>query len=120
MKLEPTNHKTPNDEMTFGDFIIRYEHKFLRNIYTIKQIEEFDHMKNLESCNEIIKDYIMICIGLLALLKNFNRHDFINLVTEEFVKERFAGDEIQDIKNAINQKLKIFFQRHKEMFLNFI
>ena len=119
-KLEPTNPKTPDDEMTFGDFIIRYEHKFLRNIYTIKQIEEFDHMKNLESCNEIIKDYIMICIGLLALLKNFNRHDFINLVTEEFVKERFAGDEIQDIKNAINQKLKIFFQRHKEMFLNFI
>ena len=31
MKLEPTNNKTPDDEMTF------------------KQIEESDHMKNLES-----------------------------------------------------------------------
>ena len=103
MKLEPTNPKTPDDAMTFGDLIIRYEHKFLRNIYTIKQIEESDHMKNLESYYEIFKDYIMICIGLLALLNNFNRHDFINLVTEEFVKERFACDEIQDIKNAINQ-----------------
>ena len=103
MKLEPTNHKTPNDEMTFGDFIIRYEHKCLRNIYTIKQIEESDHMKNLESYYEIFKDYIMICIGLLALLHNFNRHDFINLATEEFVEERFAGNEIQDIKNTINQ-----------------
>ena len=103
MKLEPTNHKTPNDEMTFGDFIIRCEHKCLRNIYTIKQIEESDHMKNLESYYEIFKDYIMICIGLLALLHNFNRHDFINLATEEFVEERFAGNEIQDIKNTINQ-----------------
>ena len=103
MKLEPTNHKTPNDEMTFGDFIIRYEHKFLRNINTIKQIEESDHMKNLESYYEIFKDYIMICIGLLALLNNFNRHDFINLATEEFVEERFAGNEIQDIKNTSNQ-----------------
>ena len=103
MKLEPTNHKTPDDEMTFGDFIIRYEHKCLRNIYTIKQIEESDHMKNLESYYEIFKDYIMICIGLLALLNNFNRHDFINLATEEFVKERFAVDEIQGIKNTINQ-----------------
>ena len=103
MKLEPTNHKTPNDEMTFGDFVIRYEHKCLRNIYTIKQIEESDHMKNLESYYEIFKDYIMICIGLLALLHNFNRHDFINLATEEFVEERFAGNEIQDIKNTINQ-----------------
>ena len=34
IKLEPTNFKTPDDEMSFGDFIIRYEHKFLRNIYT--------------------------------------------------------------------------------------
>ena len=103
MKLEPTNHKTPDDEMTFGDFIIRYEHKCLRNIYTIKQIEESDHMKNLETYYEIFKDYIMICIGLLALLNNFNRHDFIKLATEEFVKERFAVDEIQGIKNTINQ-----------------
>ena len=103
MKLEPTNHKTPADEMTLGDFIIRYEHKFLRNIYTIKQIEESDHMKNLESYYEIFKDYIMICISLIALLNNFNRHDFINLATEEFVEERFAGDEIEDIKNTINQ-----------------
>ena len=31
-KFEPTNLKTPDDEMSFGDFLIRYEHKFLRNI----------------------------------------------------------------------------------------
>ena len=60
-------------------------------------------MKNLESYYEIFKEYIMICIGLLALLNNFNRHDFIYLATEEFVEERFAGDEIQDMKNTINQ-----------------
>ena len=52
-------------------------------------------MKNLESYYEIFKDYIMICIGLFALLNNFNRHDFINLATEEFVEERFTGDEIK-------------------------
>ena len=91
MKLEPTNPKTPDDEMTFGDFIIRYEHKFLRNIYTIKQIEESDHMKNLESYYEV------------ALLNNFKRHDFVNLATEESVKEKFAVDEIQGINNTINQ-----------------
>ena len=34
LKVEPTNFKTPNDEMSYGDFVIRYEHKFLRNIYT--------------------------------------------------------------------------------------
>ena len=45
----------------------------------------------------------MICNGLITLLNNFNRDDFINLPTEEFVEERFAGDDIRDIKNTINQ-----------------
>ena len=67
MKLKPTNFETPDDKMAFGDFLIRYEHKFLRNIYTI---------------------------GLLALLNNFNKTDFINLATEQFVENKFAGDEI--------------------------
>ena len=94
MKLEPTNHTTSNNELTFGDFIIRYEHKFLRNIYTTEQIEQSD---------QIFKENIMICIGWIALLNNFNRDNFINLATKEFVEERFAGDDIRDIKNTINQ-----------------
>ena len=103
MKLEPTNYMTPDNEMTFGNFIVRYEHKCLRNIYTTKQIGQFDHIKILENYYEIFKDYIMICIGLIVLLNNFNRHDFINLATKEFVEERFAGDDKRDIKNTINQ-----------------
>ena len=102
MKLESTNHIMPDNEMTFGDFIIRYEHKFLRNIYTTEQIEQSDHIKNIEIYYEIFKDYIIICTDLIALLNNFNRNDFINLPTEEFVEERFA-DDIRDIKNTINQ-----------------
>ena len=33
LKIDPANHKTPNNEMTYGDFLIRFEHKFLRNIH---------------------------------------------------------------------------------------
>ena len=39
----------------------------------------------------------------MALLNNFNKNDFINLATEQFVEDKFAGDEINDIKNTINQ-----------------
>ena len=38
IKLEPTNFETPDYEMYFGDFVIRYQHKFLRNIYAEEQI----------------------------------------------------------------------------------
>ena len=30
LRVEPTSFETPDDEMTFGDFIIRFEHKFIR------------------------------------------------------------------------------------------
>ena len=33
-RVEPTNFKRQDDEMTYGDFVIRFEHKFVRNIYT--------------------------------------------------------------------------------------
>ena len=49
LKIQPTNFKTLNDEMSFGDFIIRYEHKFLRNIYTAQEIYDSHHIKDLES-----------------------------------------------------------------------
>ena len=37
LKIQPTNFKTPDDEMSFGDFVIRYDDKFLTNIYTEKK-----------------------------------------------------------------------------------
>ena len=84
--------------MSFGDFVIRYEHKILRNIYTDKQLQDLHHLKNLENYYEIFNEYIMICIGLLALLNNFNKNDFINIATEKFVKNKFSEDDVRDIE----------------------
>ena len=52
---------------------------------------------------KIFGEYIAICIGLLALLNNFNRNDFINSAVEKFVEGIFAGDSITEIKNTIAQ-----------------
>ena len=89
--------------MSFGDFVIRYEHKLLRNIYTNEQIKDSHHIQDLQSYYEIFEEYILICIGLLALLNNFNRDDFINVATEYFVEDKFAREEISEIKNTINK-----------------
>ena len=104
LKTQPTNFKTPDDEMFFGDFVIRYEHKFLRNIYTEKQIiNDSEHVKDLESYYDIFNHYIEICIGMLALLNSVNRHSFINYAVEEFVEDNFVGEEISEIKNTITK-----------------
>ena len=70
----------------------------MRTIYTDQQIKDSNHLKDLESYYKIFEEYISICIGLLALLNNFNKNDFINLATEQFVEDKFAGDEINEIK----------------------
>ena len=104
VKLEPTNYLTADCLMTFEDFIIRYEHKFLRNIYTAEQISQSDHIANLQNYYEVFKEYIQICIGLLALLNSYDRHNYINDATEEFAEERFPDETLREIKNTINKR----------------
>ena len=36
-------------------------------------------------------------------LNNFNRNDFINQAIENFVEDKFYGDEIIEIKNTITK-----------------
>ena len=66
----------PDDEMSFGDFVIPCEHKFLRNIYIEKEIKDSDHVKDLKSYYEIFEQYIAIYVGLLALFNKMNRYIF--------------------------------------------
>ena len=94
--------------MPFGEFVIRYEHKFLRNIYTEKEINDSEHIKDLESYYEIFEDYIEICVGLLALLNNMIRN-----ILNEFVEFNFKGDEINKTKNIITKtEIKKFIIKH--------
>ena len=94
LKVEPTNFKTADDEMSFGDFVIRYEHEFLRNIYTNEQIKDSYYLNDLESYYGNSEEYIAICVGLLALLNNFNRNDFKNFAVENFVNDNVYGDKL--------------------------
>ena len=47
MKLEPTNSQTSNSTMTKGDFVIRFEHTFLQNIFSEEQLCSTDQIKKL-------------------------------------------------------------------------
>ena len=89
--------------MSFGDFVIRYKHKFLRNIYTEKEMNDSEHVKDLESYYDIFNHCIEICIGMLALLNSANKHNFINYAIEEFAEDNFVGEEISEIKNTITK-----------------
>ena len=101
--IESTNYKTPDDEMTYDDFIIRYEHKFLRNIYTNDQIKISHHIESLQNYYEIFQKFISTSVGLLSMLNNYNINDEINFEVSEFIEENFVNDTIDEIKNRIMQ-----------------
>ena len=94
----------PNCAMTYGDFVIRFEHIFLRNIFSEQQLCSAKHTKNLQNYYEFFQKYIQICVGLLALLNSNHRDNFIN--EEDFAEEEFADETIRKIKNTI-QKTEI-------------
>ena len=96
--------------MSFGDFIIHYEHKFLKNIYTEKQIKDSEHIKDLKSYYEIFDQYIDICIGLLAMLNSTNRHNFINDASEDLLKITFLEKKLMKLNILLlKQKPKIYY-----------
>ena len=66
MRLEPTNSQTPNSAMTYGDFVIRFEHRFLRNIFREEQLCSAEHTKNLQNRYNIFQKYTQICVDLLS------------------------------------------------------
>ena len=106
MRLEPTNLQTSNSVMTYGDFVIRFEHTFLRNIFSEEQLCSAEQIKTLQNYYEFFQKYIQICIGGLAVLNSNQRENFINDEVDDFVEEEFADETIRELTNTI-QKTEI-------------
>ena len=64
--------------MTFG--IIRYKHKFLRNIYTKEQIIYSSDITDLQSYYETFQKFTHISIGLISMLNHYNKNVTVNHV----------------------------------------
>ena len=97
------NRQTPEDEMTYGDFVIRFKHKFIRNIYMREHIKESHHLETLENYYEIYQKFFSILIGLLSIFNNYNKNDEINVEVSHFIEENFADDSIDELKNRVMQ-----------------
>ena len=103
LTVEPTSFKMPDYEMTYGDFVIRFEHKFIRNIYTINQIKKSHYLQTLENYYEIYQKFVSILIGLLSMFNNYNKNDEINTEVSDFIEENYANDTIDSLKNCLMQ-----------------
>ena len=97
MRTIPSFPKKPNSGMSYGDFIIRYEYKFIRNIYTQEQLEWSD--ESLDAYYEAFENFIHFSIEIYRLLSNYNmrlRDIFIDV--RAFLETNFADCDLECIE----------------------
>ena len=78
LKIDPIGYDVLNSEMSYGD--LRYEHKFVRNIYLNVEIIQSPQICTLKNYYEDYQKFIKICTALLALL-DFHDSDDVKLTT---------------------------------------
>ena len=91
--------------MSYGDFFIRYEHKFLRNIYS-KELENSPEIKTLKGHYKTLKKFFKICLSLQSVLVsqvNFDDSDDYDHELQDFLRNNFASYNLEDLRNEIYQ-----------------
>ena len=80
--------------MSYTDFYVRYEHEFLRNIYSKEELEMSKELKSLGSCYEVFDRFLTIVILLESVITNWGT--FSETSKEKlsnFIEEHCTGAE---------------------------
>ena len=102
LKIDPLGYNVSNSEMSYGDFFIRYEHSFLRNIYSNSEIAESPQICTLQNYYVVHQKFIKICTSLLALLGGSHvtkDEDQFNKDLEDFLQEKFP--DLEELRSNI-------------------
>ena len=84
LKIEISGIDASETEMSYLEFFIRKEHMFLRNIYSVKEINRSKKLKNLKKYYEAFKLFLKISSSIQVALITYR--DLIKFqVTKNFL-----------------------------------
>ena len=89
------SEKVNSKKITYGDFIIQKEHKFLRNVLSKEDLKKSESIKSLESFHEKFRKYIRICIFAEDSLRTIN--EFSECFHEELID--YINENFEEIEN---------------------
>ena len=101
MSLRPifSSASTPNNEMYYGDFIIRYEYAFLKNIFSEEQLQNSNDLKSLHSYYKTFEEFIDLSIQIYRILNNSNlKISDLSINARDFIENNFSDCDIESIK----------------------
>ena len=101
LKIEATNHNTPNPKMSYGDFFIRFEHKCFRNIYSDEDIQQSPQICTFEKYYETYQKFIKISVSLLSIFgSNMNQDEGqFDLNLKSFLEEKYLETDLEELKS---------------------
>ena len=124
LHINPKGLEYQDSEISYTDFLIRKEHKFLRNIYTQGDLLKSENLKDLESYYFAFKKFLNIIIFMEAALKD--SMDFNNIIDDDLKKflMKICSDYFGNISNLIDEKIefksKIQAQKYQNLPFRFI
>ena len=101
------------EKMSYGDFIIEKEHKFLRNIFSKEELISSDEIKNIESFHENFSKFLQIVVYLQQSINTMKECfydeliDFCNEFCDDCVDFIKLKEIISDVQIKSKQKAKI-------------
>ena len=101
LKIDLLGYDVLNSKMSDGDFFIRYEHKFLRNIYSDFEIAELPQICTLQNYYVVYQKFIKICISLLALLGGSHvtkNEDQFDTYLRGFLQEKYPETDLEELR----------------------
>ena len=99
----------PVNEMSYTDFYIRYEHKFLRNIYSKEELETSKELKSLKCYYEVFDRFLIIVILLESAFTN--RETFSETSKEKlsnFIEEHYHENYHEIAEQIKETEIKYF------------
>ena len=117
LKIDPIGPDVPNNKMSYGDFFIRYEYTFLKNIYSKDELLSAPYIKNLADYYKTYQKFIRICAALQAMFVSHVNFDDLDEEFDpelkEFIQTNRAGSTLEEIQKGIeNMEIKNIIEKY--------
>ena len=102
-KINPTNFNATAEEMSYADFVIFKEHKFLRNIFSERELSSTDSLKNMEQHHKCFEKFLKISVYLQNSINTIN--EFSECYKDELID--FCNEFCADCSNFAEIKERV-------------
>ena len=103
LHINPTTFDVEKEKMSYGDFVIKKEHKFLRNIFSEEELMLSPAIKNLQSFHENFSKFLQVAVYLQNSINSIK--DFLECFYDELLE--FCNEFCDDCTDFIKIKEKI-------------